>query len=135
MTTQQLCIKGVKYKSENLGEILRGDRVVNTAFSLKMDMNEKCKVVCPSIKMNAEQTKKLVKRIKDDYHVHLLVDNLPCATKFLILESKEEQYEHGYKLGFFEDDKYYLNNHIKFILKYHTEPLRYFSTKQISIHL
>jgi transmembrane 9 superfamily protein 2/4 len=50
-----------------------------------------------------------------------LVDNLPCATKFRLLNSQEEQYEHGYQLGFVSNNEYFLNNHIKFILKYHSE--------------
>ena len=32
-----------------------------------------------------------------------ITDNLPCATKFELLETGEIQYEHGYKLGFFKD--------------------------------
>lgn len=28
------------------------------------------------------------------------MDNLPCATRFEMMESKEVQYEHGYKMGF-----------------------------------
>ena len=50
-----------------------------------------------------------------------LIDNLPCATKFKLLGSDEEQYEHGFKLGFVKDKVAYLNNHLKFILKYHTD--------------
>ncbi len=51
--------------------------------------------------------------------MHLLVDNLPCATKFSMLDTKEIQYEHGYKLGYVSNGAYFLNNHIKFVLKYH----------------
>lgn len=63
--------EGVKYKSENLGEILRGDRIVNTGYQLKMAEPQKCKVVCPQSELNADQTKQVIKRIKDAYHVHL----------------------------------------------------------------
>lgn len=114
-------LNGVKYKSENLGEILRGDRIVNTGYSVRMAVNEKCKVVCHDVKLTADQTKQVAKRIKDNYHVHLLVDNLPCATKFHLLENNEEQYEHGYQLGYFNNGEYYINNHLRFILKYHAE--------------
>ena len=34
-----------------------------------------------------------------------ITDNLPCATKFELLETGESQYEHGYKLGFVKDGK------------------------------
>ena len=33
-----------------------------------------------------------------------IVDNLPCATKFELLETAEVQYEHGYRLGFVKDN-------------------------------
>ncbi|RNA20881.1 Transmembrane 9 superfamily member 4 [Brachionus plicatilis] len=112
---------GIEYKSENLGEILRGDRIVNTDFSIKMETNEKCRILCSDIELNEDQTKQVIKRIENAYHVHLLVDNLPCATKFQLLESKEEQYEHGYQIGFFSNGEYFLNNHIRFNLKYHNE--------------
>lgn len=115
--------EGIKYKSENLGEILRGDRVANTDYNLRMNVNEKCKTICSDIKLTVEQSDKLAERIKDDYHVHLLVDNLPCATKFYMLDNKEEQYEHGFKLGFVQNNRYFLHNHIKFVLKYH--PVEY----------
>ncbi len=102
-----------------MGEILRGDRVVSTGYNIKMNVNEQCKVICPKIVLNDKEAATIVKRIKDDYHVHLLVDNLPAATKFIMLDSKEEHYEHGYKLGFIQSEEYYPYNHIKFVLKYH----------------
>lgn len=49
-----------------------------------------------------------------------LVDNLPCATKIVIPESNEVQYEQGYKLGYTLSDKVFINNHLKIILHYHT---------------
>ena len=49
------------------------------------------------------------------------MDNLPCATKFNLLENNEEQYEHGYQLGYMHDQDYYVNNHLRFVLKYHAE--------------
>ncbi len=113
--------QGIKYKSENLGEILRGDRIVNTRYDVKMRVNTECKILCTSIKLSEEQSKALAKRIRDAYHVHLLVDNLPCATKFRLLDTNEDQYEHGYALGYTRGDRVYINNHIKLILKYHTE--------------
>ena len=63
--------EGVKYKSENLGEILRGDRIVNTGYKIQMNVNNKCKVLCKDIKLDEVNTKRVVKRIKDAYHVHL----------------------------------------------------------------
>ena len=36
----------VEYKSQNLGEILRGDRISGTAYDLKMNTPVKCKALC-----------------------------------------------------------------------------------------
>ncbi|OWF36318.1 transmembrane 9 superfamily member 4-like [Mizuhopecten yessoensis] len=112
--------EGVEYKIENLGEVLRGDRIVNTPYVVQMANNKDCTQLC-SVKLKREESKKLVERIRHAYYVHLIVDNLPCATKFEMLETGEPQYEHGYKLGFLKENVAYLNNHLKLILKYHKE--------------
>ncbi len=57
-------------KSENLGEILRGDRIVNTGYDIRMKVNEKCKILCSDVELKPDQVKKVIKRIKDAYHVH-----------------------------------------------------------------
>ncbi|KAK3089670.1 hypothetical protein FSP39_005498 [Pinctada imbricata] len=113
--------EGKKFKIENLGEVLRGDRIVNTPYKVQMNVNKGCTVLCEKLTMDAKESKLVAERIHQSYFVHLIVDNLPCATKFEMLETGEIQYEHGYKLGFVKDKKKYLNNHLKLILKYHTE--------------
>ncbi|CAF1006708.1 unnamed protein product [Didymodactylos carnosus] len=103
---------GTKYKSENLGEILRGDRIVNTNFKVTMDSDSKCQVLCPEITLSKQQCTTTVKRIKNNYHVHLLVDNLPCATKFQNVETREAIYEHGkhYRVVGFEVEPKSIDN-------------------------
>ena len=34
------------YKTENLGEILRGDRISNTAYKVKMKTGVECQILC-----------------------------------------------------------------------------------------
>lgn len=55
--------EGVEYKSENLGEILRGDRVVNTAYNLKMNVNEQCRVVCSDVVLDKKGADTIAHRI------------------------------------------------------------------------
>ncbi|WAR23302.1 TM9S4-like protein [Mya arenaria] len=91
---------------------------------IKALQNEPCSLLCkeqPSKKLSVKESKILVDLIKNDYYVHLLVDNLPCATKFQMLDSKADQYEHGYRLGFEKDGKFYLNNHLSIDLMYHQD--------------
>ncbi|KAL1457529.1 hypothetical protein WDU94_007747 [Cyamophila willieti] len=107
------------YKSENLGEVLRGDRIVNTPYDLRMAKNFKCNSLCEQAWDTSQQTE-VINKIQHEYSVHLLVDNLPCATRIINPDTQQIQYEHGYKLGYMDDNKYYINNHLNFILLYHT---------------
>lgn len=115
----------IHYKPKNLGEVLRGDRIVNTPYQIQMASPTKCRLLChlPDRQMTwqPEESKLVAERIHHSYYIHLLVDNLPCATRYEMLDSGKPQYEHGYRLGFIENDIPYINNHLKLILKYHTE--------------
>ncbi|KAJ9600211.1 hypothetical protein L9F63_009493 [Diploptera punctata] len=112
------------YKSENLGEVLRGDRIVNTPYEVQMAEDIPCHLLCHKrnapMNWNEADSHQVISRIKHEYFVHLLVDNLPCATKVVNPETSEVQYEHGYRLGGVEGDNVYINNHLKLILLYHT---------------
>jgi len=111
----------ITYHSENLGQILRGERIVNTPYIIKMNKNSECSVLCTDKVWKAEESKEVDYRISHEYFVHLIMDNLPCATRFEMPDTNEVQYEPGYRLGFTKDDKSYINNHLKFTLKYHKD--------------
>ncbi|XKL63496.1 hypothetical protein PGB90_005860 [Kerria lacca] len=103
---------GIVYKSENLGEVLRGDRIVNTPYEVKMIQDVSCRILCEKHWSSVEQN--IIKdRIADDYNVHLLVDNLPCATK------TGTGFDHGYKLGYIQNKHFFINNHLNLIFYYH----------------
>lgn len=111
------------YKSENLGEVLRGDRIVNTPYEVNMAENIECRLLCHSpekfMNWHVEDSQKVISRIEHDYFVHLLVDNLPAATRVLNPDTNELQFEHGYRLGRMFEGKHYINNHLKLILWHH----------------
>uniref|UniRef100_A0A3P8NY85 Transmembrane 9 superfamily member n=1 Tax=Astatotilapia calliptera TaxID=8154 RepID=A0A3P8NY85_ASTCA len=128
--------KKVFYKGENLGEVLRGDRIVNTLYNVEMSKDKKCELVCEKRKLNIDESKLMAERIQEEYYVHLIADNLPVATRleYPSREGGEEedqkkdtikdvQFEHGYRLGFFDKNKFYLHNHLSFILYFHKEKL------------
>lgn len=114
---------GTFYKSENLGEVLRGDRIVNTPYDVRMAEDIDCHVLCHApkrpMKWSFNQQNIILNRISHDYYVHLLVDNLPCATRIVNPSTNNVAFEHGYRLGFIRDGKSYIHNHLKFILRYH----------------
>lgn len=105
----------VEYQSENLGEVLRGDRIVNTLYNVNMNVPSNCLVQCEQT-MSAANLDLFKERIEQDYVIHLLADNLPSATKFVI--DNEISHLHGFKLGFKLNDKYYINNHLDINIKY-----------------
>uniref|UniRef100_A0A1B6DT05 Transmembrane 9 superfamily member n=1 Tax=Clastoptera arizonana TaxID=38151 RepID=A0A1B6DT05_9HEMI len=112
------------FKSENLGEVLRGDRIVNTPYEVHMAEDVSCRLLCHTsdnpMNWALPDKLKVVNKIRYEYSVHLLVDNLPAATKTTHPETNEVQYEHGYQLGSFKGEHSYINNHLKLILYYHT---------------
>jgi transmembrane 9 superfamily protein 2/4 len=88
-----------------------------------MDTNVRCQTLCQDVKLPVDRSVTLAKRIRNNYYVHLLVDNLPCATKFQNVDTHEVMYEHGYRLGMYtkQTDEIYLNNHLIMKLYYHKE--------------
>lgn len=113
----------IHYKSENLGEVLRGDRIVNTPYIVKMAEPSPCTLLCNSpdkpIHWSVGESQIVYDRIQHDYFVHLLVDNLPAATQIFNVETNENQLEHGYRLGNIVGDWSFINNHLKLTLLYH----------------
>ncbi|XP_017047951.1 transmembrane 9 superfamily member 4 [Drosophila ficusphila] len=112
------------FKSENLGEVLRGDRIVNTPYEVRMNQQVNCRLLCNQkdrpLTWSKEDSALVAERIQHEYFVHLLVDNLPVATRIVSVNSPTEvTYEHGYRLGQVDGDNIYINNHLKFILSYH----------------
>jgi len=117
--------EGITYKGENLGEVLRGDRIVTTPYNLKMAENKVCQVLCQdkegsftSNKLSDVSSKAFADKIKHDYYVHLITDNLPCATK-INMPDGSVIYEHGYRLGYVSGTEAYLHNHLALTLRYH----------------
>lgn len=111
---------------ENLGEILGGDIIENSPYELKMKINETCKVLC-SKKLGKKAKDLLRRRIDRDYNVNWIVDNLPGATKYVrqVGELQEYIYMNGFPVGLLQNGKYYLHNHVKITLKYHSNPESY----------
>lgn len=68
----------VHYKSENLGEVLRGDRIVNTPYDVKMAENTPCTLLCNDpkgpIHWTVAESQTVVDRIQHEYFVHLCVN-------------------------------------------------------------
>lgn len=57
------------------GEVLRGDRIVNTPFQVLMNSEKKCEVLCGQsnkpVILTVEQSRLVAERITEEYYVHL----------------------------------------------------------------
>jgi transmembrane 9 superfamily protein 2/4 len=111
---------------ENLGEILAGDLIENSAYEIKMMVNENCKVLCKST-LTTDQKDKFKSMIDDEYLVNWMVDNLPAATRFVRSGAGggEFTYMDGFPVGVEQMGRYFIHNHVKLDLKYHKQPDEY----------
>ncbi|KAF8388820.1 hypothetical protein HHK36_025500 [Tetracentron sinense] len=113
--------------AENLGEVLRGDRIENSVYTFLMEEEQSCKVAC-RMKLNAGSAKNFKEKIDDEYRVNMILDNLPVAVLRQRRDgSKLTTYEHGFRVGFKgnyagrKDEKYFINNHLSFRVMYHKD--------------
>lgn len=54
-----------------VGEVLRGDRIVNTRYNVEMNKDKKCEMVCNKKKLSIDESKLVAERIQEEYYVHL----------------------------------------------------------------
>jgi transmembrane 9 superfamily protein 2/4 len=56
--------------AENLGEVLRGDRIENSPYEFQMKDPQLCKVLCQK-KLTEEDVKNFHEKIDNDYRVNM----------------------------------------------------------------
>eukprot|EP01114_Cavostelium_apophysatum_P022696 TRINITY_DN829_c0_g1_i1.p1 TRINITY_DN829_c0_g1~~TRINITY_DN829_c0_g1_i1.p1 ORF type:complete len:637 (-),score=175.06 TRINITY_DN829_c0_g1_i1:148-2058(-) len=118
--------------SEYLGEVLRGDRIESSVYKVTTLKNEPCKVACTQM-YNQTVIDKFKEKIKYEYRVNMLLDNLPAAIPrfYSVDDVSNKLYETGFPIGEKfnepdskgkdEDANYYLNNHIDIKVLWHTD--------------
>ena len=90
--------KELKYAAENLGEVLHGSMIQNSAYELQMQKSD-FKVLCMKT-LTETEAQNFAKRIQQDYRVQMIMDNLPAATR-MISEMPDGKtvtmYDRGYR--------------------------------------
>jgi transmembrane 9 superfamily protein 2/4 len=113
----------------NLGEVLRGDRIVVSDYELVMGEDQEARYLC-SIQVDNKALTRAKNLIKDNYLVEWIVDNLPGATSFITTDKSRRYYAAGFKLGYDDFDRqtgqmhYFLNNHVTIVIRYRHAPGR-----------
>ncbi|KAJ9629840.1 hypothetical protein H2203_002221 [Taxawa tesnikishii (nom. ined.)] len=111
----------------NLGEVLRGDRIVVSDYELEMGKDEEARYLC-SHKVDRAGLRRAQEIVKDGYVAEWIVDNLPGATSFVTVDQSRKYYAAGFKMGY-EDfspttgkPRYFINNHVTLVVRYHQAP-------------
>ncbi|OAY73699.1 Transmembrane 9 superfamily member 10 [Ananas comosus] len=113
--------------AENLGEVLRGDRIENSPYVFQMREPQMCQIVC-KITPNDKEAKELKEKIEDEYRVNMILDNLPLVVPIKRLDQDSAiVYQHGFHVGVkgqysgSKEEKYFIHNHLSFLVKYHKD--------------
>ena len=97
----------IRSSAENLGEVLRGDRIFNSLYQMQTKLDETCKVVCRGAPLTKAQAQMLKKFIDDEYRVNMILDNLPAAVRVDYFDedsgAHKSLYERGFPVGFKDD--------------------------------
>ncbi|XRB23606.1 transmembrane 9 superfamily member [Pseudoscourfieldia marina] len=118
--------KGVEHKTEDLGEVLEGDRLVNSAYDVSFRVDKESEALC-SKTLNEKDLGKFRQAVKDDYYFQMYYDDLPI---WGFIGKTEKILRRGAKPEF----RYYLFTHVHFDISYNgdriieinvsTDPLR-----------
>ncbi|KAG6509122.1 hypothetical protein ZIOFF_034513 [Zingiber officinale] len=109
---------GIKKSAENLGELLMGDRIDNSPYQFRVNVNESL-YLCTTNPLSEEEVKLLKQRTHDLYQVNMILDNLP------VRRSTEQNgvtfYWTGFPVGYtpLRSNEDYIINHLKFTVFYH----------------
>ncbi|KAL8731965.1 MAG: hypothetical protein Q9166_003097 [cf. Caloplaca sp. 2 TL-2023] len=115
--------------SLNLGEVLRGDRIMTSDYDIAMGQDQECQYLC-SHRTDRQSVKRARELIEEGYVAEWIVDNLPGATSFVTVDRTHKYYAAGFKIGYKDfspvtgKQKYYINNHITLVIRYRQAPGR-----------
>ncbi|KAL1553790.1 Transmembrane 9 superfamily member 8 [Salvia divinorum] len=118
--------KKIEDSAENLGEVLRGDRIENSPYEFKMREPQMCNVVC-HVTLSDKEVKEFKEKIDGEYRVNMILDNLPLVVPFRRPDTDTLVYQHGFPVGFkaqyagSKEERYFINNHLAFTVKYHKD--------------
>ncbi|XP_020578770.1 transmembrane 9 superfamily member 8-like [Phalaenopsis equestris] len=113
--------------AENLGEVLRGDRIENSPYVFSMREPQMCNIIC-KLTPTEKQAKQFREKIEDEYRVNMILDNLPLVVPIKRMDQDSTTvYQQGVHVGVkgqytgSKDEKYFIHNHLSFLVKYHKD--------------
>lgn len=111
--------KRSRMQAENLGEVLGGDRIIESVYKLEMKVPKSCEIACVK-PLAKKERQSFIKAVDDEYRVHWMLDNLPVGMVKKERGSKTEKFTRGFPVGFKDKAKqHFIYNHIRIIAEYH----------------
>lgn len=111
--------ENLKTRPENLGQVLQGDLMENSAYELYMHRNEDCMMLCER-KNHRQQLENFRWMIDNKYMASWVLDNLPVALRtYDSYGDIKTLYQDGFPIGFKIDNRYYVYNHAHIIIRVH----------------
>jgi len=99
----------VKHKSEDLGEVLEGDRMVTTGYNVTFGVDKAVEVLCVKTLQPADIVK-FKKAVEQDYYFQMFFDDLPLWGFIGKLQPNEKQ-----------EERYMLFTHVHFEVLYNAD--------------
>lgn len=107
----------------NLGEVLRGDRIVMSDLALDMGKDNACTSLCVQ-NLTRSDVRRAREMVRDGYVTEWIVDNLPGATSFVTTDKTSKYYAAGFKMGYTDmapaegKPRYFLHNHHTVVIRH-----------------
>ena len=105
----------IQKAEDTLGEILTGESLYMTGYRAITNEDSFCKTLCYN-SFTEIQVKAIQKLIKRRYFTNWIVDKLPAGLISYDKQTKTSaiRYFNGIPLGFFQNNQYYIYNHLQF---------------------
>ncbi|EER88736.1 hypothetical protein BDA96_10G273800 [Sorghum bicolor] len=117
----------ISSSAENLGQVLRGDRIWNSPYLFEMMEPKLCQITC-KIVLTEQEANDIKEKIEDEYRVNMILDNLPMVVPITMLDrNAPPYYQQGVHVGVkgmyagSKDVMYFIYNHYSFLVKYNKE--------------
>ncbi|KAJ5544520.1 Sodium:alanine symporter [Penicillium sp. DV-2018c] len=113
--------------SLNIGEVLRGDRIMTSDFEIAMGKDAECQSLCTR-EVSRSDVKWARQLVKQGYVIEWIADNLPGATSFVTVDRSRKYYASGFKLGYRDispitgQPRVFINNHFTIVIRWRSAP-------------
>ena len=112
-------------RSQNLGEVLWGDKIEISLYSVAVLQDKVCKAICQQ-EYGEKEMRQFEHRIEQKYRGNMVLDNLPVAEEGTDNFTSNHAVQVGFPLGLpkaatMQQKETFLNNHLAFTISYHKQ--------------